>query len=205
MPKTKFIFSIFLLTVFQISFAQIRFGTRASVSITNLTKAHSISKSRTGFQIGALGLIPLDMKDQFFFVPEIQYSMQGEYNVHEPKDTDDYPEEKDIKTFSGFINTPLFLRFYLSSLENDFFFEGGPYLGFLVNENIERIENTEPYDEEMKSFDLGLGLGVGYSFNRQFELSIRYYYGFPDQVKNDAADTANHNSVLNFGLSYIFY
>src|SRR5690606_2871364 len=205
MNKAKFTLAFLVIFIFSQLEAQVRIGLRGSVSITNLTKAHSISKSRTGFQFGALGLIPLDRNDQLFFVPEIQYSMQGEYNVHQPTKPTDYPEEKDIKTFSGNINLPLNFRYYISSLESDFFIEGGPYLGFLIDENIERIENTEPFDEEMAGFDFGLNLGGGYSFNRSFEISLRYYYGFPDQVKHDAADAINHNSILNFGLSYVFY
>lgn len=203
MKKQLVFLSIFLFLASTYLDAQVRYGVRGSGSITNLTKAHSISKSRTGYQIGAFGLIPLDNKDQFFFQPEVHYSAQGEFNVHEYRGTDQ--PDKDIKTFTSFVNVPIFVRYFISSAEDEFFVEGGPYLGFKVGENIERIEGTEPFDEEYSSFDFGLGLGIGYSFNRSFELSLRYNYGFVDQVERDASNTNNHNSVLNFGLSYVFY
>ncbi len=192
---------IFLFLTSNLLEAQVRFGARGSASITNITVAHSISKSRTGFQIAALGLIPIDNNDQFFFQPEINYSAQGEFNVHPHPDGD-----IDQKTFLSFINIPLNMKAYLSEAESEFFAEFGPYIGFKIGENIEKFDfPTEPDDEEYSSFDFGLGIGFGYSFNREFEVSVRYSYGFVDQVKRDAADDKNHNSVLNFGVSYIFW
>lgn len=180
---------------------QVRFGGRASMSITNLTVAHSISKSRAGFQVGALALIPIDYNDLFFFQPEIHYSAQGEYNVHPHPDG-----EIDQKTFVSFINIPLHMKAYFTPSETEFFVELGPYIGFKVGENIEKFDfSTEPDDEKFSSFDFGVGIGFGYSFSREFELSIRYSYGFVDLVQNDAADAVNHNSILNFGASYIIY
>lgn len=200
--KNQFLFVVlffFLGSVF--SEAQIRFGGRASMSITNLTVAHSTSKSRTGFQIGVLGLIPIDYNDQYFFQPEINYSAQGEYNVHPHEDGD-----IDQKTYADFINIPLNMKAYLSQGDSEFFAIFGPYIGFKVSDHIEKFDfPTEPDDEKFASFDFGLGVGIGYSFNRELEISVRYSYGFVDQVENDAADATNHTSILNFGVSYIFY
>jgi len=204
MKKQIALFSLFLFLISNATDAQVRFGARGSLSISNQTKAHSISKSRTGYQVGVIGLIPLDYNDKWYFSPEVNYSAQGEFNVHEPKKANDYPEKKDIKTFTNFLNIPLLVRNYFSSSESEFFVEGGPYIGFKLGEDVERIENTEPFDEEFKSFDFGLGLGIGYSLNRQLEASVRYFYGFPDQIKYDASNDKNHNSILNFGVSYFF-
>lgn len=200
--KKQFVFiSLFFFLISTFLEAQVRFGGRASMSITNLTAAHSTSKSRAGFQIGAIGLIPIDYNDQFFFQPEINYSAQGEYNVHPHQDGD-----IDQKTFVSFINLPLNMKAYLSQADSEFFAELGPYIGFKVSDKIEKFDfHTEPEDEKFSSFDFGVGLGFGYSFNRELEISIRYAYGFVDQVENDAADATNHNSILNFGVSYIFY
>jgi len=201
MKKQFLFFFLFLFLISNPLEAQVRFGARASASITNITVAHSISKSRTGFQVAALGLIPIGNNDRFFFQPEINYSAQGEYNVHPDKDGD-----IDQATFVSFINVPLNMKIYLSEAESEFFAEIGPYIGFKVGDKIEKFDfPTEPDDESFSSFDFGLGAGAGYSFNRQWEFSIRYSYGLVDQVKNDAADANNHTSILNFGVSYIFY
>ena len=37
-------------------------------------------------------------------------------------------------------------------------------------------------DYKYQSFDMGPTIGFGYSFNK-FRNSVRYYYGFVDQVK----------------------
>lgn len=201
MKKQILLTSLLVFLISNLVEAQIRFGVRGSASITNITVAHSTSKSRTGFQVAALGLIPIDNNDQFFFQPEINFSAQGEYNVHPHPDGD-----IDQKTFVNFINVPLNMKAYLSEAENEFFAEFGPYIGFKIGDNIEKFDfPTEPDDEEFSSFDFGLGLGLGYSFNREVEISVRYYYGFVDQVKRDAADDNNHTSILNFGVSYIFW
>lgn len=200
--KKQFLFiSLFFLLFSTYLEAQVRFGGRAGVSITNLTSAHSTSKSRTGFQVGVVGLIPIGFNDQFYFQPEISYSAQGEYNVHPHQDGD-----IDQKTFADFIHIPLNMKAYLSQADSEFFATFGPYLGFKISDQIEKFDfATEPDDEKFSFFDFGLGLGIGYSFNRELEISVRYAYGFVDQVENDAADAKNHTSILNFGVSYIFY
>lgn len=199
--KKQFVLTcLFFFSLSILAEAQIRFGARGSGSITNITIAHSTSKSRTGFQIAALGLIPIDNSDMFYFQPEINYSAQGEYNVHKHPNGD-----IDQKTFQNMINIPLNLKAYLSEAESEFFAELGPYIGFKIGEKIDRFDfPTEPDDEKLSSFDFGVGAGFGYSFNRNLELSVRYSYGFVDQVENDAADDNNHTSILNFGVSYFF-
>lgn len=198
MKNKIIVVAVLLLTTFTISEAQIRFGIKAGASITNLTNAHSTSKSRTGYQIGGLALIPIDNKDQFYFEPEVIYSAQGEFNVNRDPRINQ-------KTYLSFINVPLNLRAYLSESENEIYGVFGPYIGFKVGENIEKFDfPTEPDDEKYSSFDFGLGLGGGFSLNRQFEIEARYSYGFVDQIEHDASDSNNHTSILSFGLSYVF-
>lgn len=201
MKKLLLITTILCLLLPEIGFSQTRFGIRGSGSITNITIVHSISKSRGGFQIGAFALIPITNNDIFFFQPEVNYSAQGEFNMHPMSDG----TEKKQKIFLSFINVPLNVKAYISDAESDFFVEGGPYLGFKIGENIDKFDfETEPDDEKFNSFDFGATLGVGFTFNRAFELSLRYSYGLVDMVENDRSDATNHTSILNFGLSYIF-
>lgn len=201
MKKQILLACLFFFSLSILAEAQVRFGARGSASITNITVAHSISKSRTGYQVAALGLIPIDNNDQFYFQPEVNYSAQGEYNVH-PHPNGDI----DQKTFTSFINIPLNMKAYFSEADNEFFAEFGPYIGFKIGDKIDKFDfPTEPDDEKFSSFDFGIGAGFGFSYNRQLEFSVRYSYGFVDQVENDASDDNNLNSVLNFGVSYLFY
>lgn len=182
-----FILSIFLE-------AQVRYGLKAGANITNITIVNRESKSRAGLQAGILALVPLDSdSDMLFFQPEIIFSTQGEFY---------YTGGKDYKVFLNYIDVPLMLKVYFSEAESEFFAEFGPHLGFKITEKIDKLESSAM---TFNTFDFALGLGLGYSFNREFEIYGRYTYGFTDVVKNDLSDDKNHTSILNFGLSYIFY
>lgn len=192
-----FLFALFFLASGGLH-GQTRYGIKAGVNITNLTKVNGISKSRTGFQAGGLVLFLLDNNDQFYLQPELIYSMQGEYLVGKDGDNEEY------KNFLNYINIPIMLKAYLSEAESEFFAEAGPFIGFKIGENIERLDNPGG-GQKFNTFDFGIGAGFGYSFSREFEIGARYSYGLSDAVKNDWENTGNHTSVLNFGVSYIFY
>lgn len=198
--KNKYLvfFALFLFLVGFVN-AQVRFGGRVSGSISNITDVHANSKSRGGFMIGALALIPISNNDLWFFQPEINYSAQGEFDQHFRSDGD-YKQ----KIFLSFINVPLNVKLYFTDAESEFFVEGGPYFGIKIGESIQKLPfETKADDYEYSGFDFGANLGIGFSLDRNFEASLRYYYGFADQVKNDAANTSNHTSILNLGISYI--
>lgn len=201
MKHRKFYCFFVIFFIASISYSQVRYGIRASGSITNLTKVHAYSKSRGGFQIAFLSQIPFSNNDIFFFQPEINYSAQGEFD--QPYATNGQQEKQ--KVFLNYINVPLNFKVYFTDSEDEFFAVGGPYIGFLISKSIElRDYPTEAENNKFNTFDFGLTLGVGFSLNRQLELSLRYSYGFADQVSNDPAKTKNSTSILNLGASFIF-
>lgn len=197
----KVVFAAIICLLFsEIGQAQIRFGVRASGSMTNITDVHANSRSRGGFQVGALALIPITNNDILFFQPEVNYSAQGEHDEHNRPDGRDKQ-----KIYLSYINVPLHAKLYFTDAESEFFVEGGPYLGFNIGHKTDDMGYpTEADDNEYTGFDFGATLGVGFSLNRQFEGSLRYSYGLVDQVKNDAVDGTNHTSILNLGISYFF-
>lgn len=197
----KLIFTTIICLIFtEIGQAQIRFGVRASGSMTNITEVHANSRSRGGFQVAALGLIPITHNDILFFQPEVNYSAQGENDEH------NRPEGREKqKIFVNYINVPLHVKVYFTDAESEFFAEGGPYFGFNIAQKTDEMGySTEADDNEYSGFDFGATLGIGFSLNRQIEASLRYSYGFVDQVKNDALMESNHTSILNLGISYFF-
>ncbi len=197
----KIVFAIIICLVFtEIGQAQIRFGARLSGSMTNITDVHGNSRSRGGFQVGALGLIPITNNDILFFQPEVNYSAQGEMDE---LDRPEYSGKQ--KIYLSYINVPLNMKLYFTDAESEFFAIAGPYFGFKIGENVQDVGfNTEASNSEFNSFDFGATLGIGFSLNRQVEASLRYSYGLVDQVANDAADASNHTSILNLGVSYFF-
>lgn len=200
--KKKILLSILMGFGFTFSaFAQIQFGARASVSRTNISDAHIGSKSRIGYQIGVLGLIPITDNYIFFFQPEVNYSAQGEHG----KLPDGKGVRVDKKIFLSYINVPLNLKVYLSDSENEFFVLGGTYFGFKISEDVD-YKHIDPTIEQTKyqNFDFGFSLGGGYSLSRKIEGSLIYSYGLMDQVIFDKYNTTNHTSILNLGISYFF-
>ena len=197
----KFVLTALICLAFaEIGQAQIRFGVRASGSMTNITDVHANSRSRGGFQVAALGLIPITNNDILFFQPEVNYSAQGEFDEH------DRPEGREKqKIFVSNINVPLNMKLYFTDSSSEFFAIAGPYFGFNIGHKTDEMGySTEADDNEYSGFDFGATAGIGFSLDRQFEASLRYSYGFVDQVKNDAIMANNHTSILNLGISYFF-
>ncbi|MBW7871400.1 MAG: PorT family protein [Flavobacteriia bacterium] len=118
----------------EFGFSQIRFGVRAGGSMTNITDVHHWSKSRGGFQLAVLTLIPISNNDILYFQPEINLSTQGEFD--QPITDEGFYEKQ--KIFLTYINVPLNLKLYFSDSEDEFFAVGGPYIGFLLNKSIEQ-------------------------------------------------------------------
>lgn len=178
----------------------LKYGVRGSVGLTNLTEVHNGSKSRTGLQVSGVIGIPIDANDQFIFQPEITLSGQGERSVYKTPDGN-----VDQKIFFTFINVPLNLKAYLLTPESNFFIEFGPFIGFKIGENVTEFNFAVETDSETySSFDFGVGAGVGYSFNRKLEFTVRYSLGLTDMVENDFSGKTNQSSNLNFGLTYFF-
>lgn len=178
----------------------LKYGVRGSVGLTNLTEVHNGSESRTGLQISGVIGIPIDANEQFIFQPEITLSGQGERSVYKTPDGN-----VDQKIFFTFINVPLNLKAYLFNLESNFFVEFGPFIGFKIGENVTEFNYAVETDSETyNSFDFGVGAGVGYSFNRKLEFTVRYSLGLTDMVENDFSGKTNQSSNLNFGLTYFF-
>ncbi len=192
MKKQFLLACLFFFALSILAEAQVRFGAKLGGNYTNLRLIHRESDPRIAGQIGALALIPIDNNDMFFVQPELVYSMQGEYW-----------RTGDVKTnvFLNYINLPVMAKLYISNLEDEFFIEAGPQFGFKIGDNVERLEAK---DQKFKSFDLSVGLGFGYSINRDFELNLRYNYGLLDSVEDDAEDNGNNTSQLSFALAYIF-
>lgn len=197
MGRNLLILVIMSLFFMETSYSQTHFGVRIGANMSNVTKFNLNSKSRFGAQAGAFALIPFSREDMLFFQPEINYSTQGEFNNVRNPEGDQIKQ----KVFLNYINIPLHMKIYI----DDLYFEGGPYLGFMIRENVEKFDfYTEADQVTFSDLDFGLSIGFGFSFDRKVELSLRYSYGLSDQVSNDPVNAVNRTSLLNFGVSYIF-
>ncbi|REC49577.1 porin family protein [Chryseobacterium pennipullorum] len=212
------------LTLSALSFAQMqwkntRFGLTAGLNYSRVANAHNPSGPRFAFQGGALALIPVGKANQFFIQPEVMYYGAGETGKDkDAKGRDGY----DAVYANNYLSVPLYFKGYFSEAESEFFGMAGPRFNFLVSQDVKNPPVGRPYYDpdvadptnpavngKAKSFNWGIGLGVGYSYKRQVELALRYDLGLSDTYpglakEKGGTDKKKSEQVLALTLSYIF-
>ncbi len=197
--RTKSIFIILSLFISALAFSQVRYGAKAGINGTNILKYHQYSNTRIGLQVGGYAQIPLDAESKFYLQPEVVYLQHGEKN-----EGDGYQE----KYYLDYIAVPIMLKYYLSDNMNAFFLEFGPQFAFNINQkttsSLSVASALSRYGEkgdDISKFDISLGIGAGYSINREFELAARMNYGFTDVYP----DTVGENTAkVNVGTTFAF-
>lgn len=190
--------SLFLLSLSTFSFAQVEFGVKGGVGLSNTTIVHGVSKERVGFLAGGVVKYQLTTKNENHYLQaEVLYTTQGEYSL--------YKEGGDkYKAFLNYINIPIMYKYYFDDQGKDFFIEGGPQLGFKVSEKFDADE-PEIGNNVPKSFDLAFNIGGGYSIDRKYEINLRYQYGLIDTYDYNRWDNGtNRSSFLTLGIIYFF-
>lgn len=173
------------------AFAQTEFtyGVKAGGNASKIKDVHGSSSQRIGFYVGGFAQIPLQSNSQEFYIqPELLYTMLGE------KDGSD-------KVNLDYLAVPILFKAYFSERDTEFFAEIGPQIGFLVNKSLPK---NYGYNHNFNTLDIGGTIGLGFSYLRNWETSLRFYYGFSDVIDNDALNSTNYNSNLNLGLAYRF-
>lgn len=181
--------------------AQITYGVKGGLQMTNITNYHRDSNSRLGFQVGGFAKIPLDSYNKMYLQPELLYLTHGEDN-----EGDGFTE----KYYINYIALPVLLKRYLSDDENTFFLEAGPTFMFKIIQNTESSFAAPVYNgdrDEVATLDISLGLGLGYTIRRNYDIGIRYNYGFTDvypKAVGESSGKVNATSNLQLTLAYTF-
>ncbi|ACU08349.1 hypothetical protein FIC_01907 [Flavobacteriaceae bacterium 3519-10] len=201
----------------QIDLSSTRFGITGGATMSRVTNAHNPSGPiYSGFG-GFLALIPVDSNDQFYLQLGVEYLGAGESG-----------KDKEAKEFEGYdavyannyISIPVYFKGYFSESESEFFAMAGPKFNFLMSQNIKNapLRYTEEGDPETgvqgkaSSFNFAVGLGLGFSYKRQLEITGRYDLGLSNTYKGlmseDGSDPniakKKSEQVFSLGLSYIF-
>jgi len=192
--QNSLILSFLMISIF--SFSQIRFGAKAGIQRTNMADVHSPSEGRLSFHVGALAQYNFDSNDQFYIQGELNYLNHGEKNG-------------EYKAYVDYIALPIMLKVYFSEAESEFFGEFGPQFAFEINNNHtnpKQFDGTYGDQITTEKFDISLGFGFGYSYQRKWELGVRYNYGFVDiyQDYESHLKKLNRTSTAAASLSYIF-
>lgn len=146
--------------------------------------------ARTGYHLGLLAEVPVS--DRFSVQPEVLYSAQG-FDLVRREDNNDVEHQLD------YITVPVMAKFYVF---DGLALEAGPQFGFVVEEAIDfGSTEIERYDNNRNDFDLSLGLGASYKFNKFF-LYGRYNAGMTDIY--DVEGVEAKNSVIQAGVGLLF-
>ena len=107
----------------------------------------------------------LPISKKVFFQPNLLFSQKGE--------SLDFRNQR-IKTINSYLDLPLNIGYKFSK---KFSFSGGPYLGYLLNSSIGRIDNDSAMAQRGKSFNYGWNATLAYEFKNGFVISANYSRG----------------------------
>jgi hypothetical protein len=175
---------VLAMSVFAVSNAQIRFGGRAGLNISNVVgKETSGWKSKAGIFIG--GTVEIPVVSKFSVQPEVFYSMEGAK----------WEDEDGAKTSLGYIKIPVLAKYTTAF---GFYGETGPQIGFLLNATDTYDGEKEDIKEYLKTTEFSWAFGAGYYVTPQIGVHARYNASFSSFYETEK------NSVFQVGVQYIF-
>ncbi|PIE50375.1 MAG: hypothetical protein CSA38_03610 [Flavobacteriales bacterium] len=195
--------------------SNVRFGGVAGLNYSRVKNAHNPSGPRYTFQAGVLAEIPITSDDQFYLQPELVYYGAGE--TGKDPDAKNFPGY-DALYANNYISVPIYLKAFFSERKSEFFGLIGPRFNILINQNVKNpakdgytIDGAGNIDGKASGFNMAIGAGVGYSYKRKLELTIRGDFGLLNAYKGllNEGDTPELNKsakehVISVGVNYIF-
>lgn len=227
--KKNFIAIVAFILAIHTSYAQfseeLRFGLKAGLNAANISGDDVDGGILFGHHIG--GFLEIPFNEKLVFVPEIMFSVQG-FNNSESISmevlgntiTASFEERLRLNYF----NIPLLIRF---NINESFFVEGGPQIGFLSTANYkvtgdssisgniggedfnfdaEEIDNpgTLNVRDQFANLDYGFTGGLGAHFNDSIGMSVRYYLGLNDITNSSIPSAGLRNSLIMASFFYRF-
>ncbi|SMO58508.1 Outer membrane protein beta-barrel domain-containing protein [Saccharicrinis carchari] len=182
-------------------------GVKGGVNLSTLSIDDNNDKNmKIGFNVGVYNKISLT--ESFAIQPELLYSRQGikvEY---------DGVADGETKFNLNYINVPVKLVFNLSE---DFEFQLGPYVGYLINANLKtdadifgefEVNSEDDVDRKnFKSLDYGLTAGLGFDLDPLI-IGLNYNLGLCQVAKDDEfsydmlGDAKNRVIQISVGLKF---
>jgi hypothetical protein len=179
-----------LLMVTGIVNAQLQFGLKGGVNISNFTGGDFPNYEKSPYvAFHAGGLLRIKF-DHLVLQPEVLFSSQG-------AKLDNGTTEANYTI--SYVNVPIMLQW---QFKGSFYVEAGPQAGFKVSEDIP----DATIDEFAKSTDLSIGVGLGFLKNKGLGIGGRYTVGISKVGDFDSAniDPDFKNGVIQFSLIFVF-
>ncbi len=180
---------------------EVRLGIKGGYNMTTLTGDIEDASSRSSFHLG--GLVEVPISERFSIQPEVLYSSQGA----EYRGTLTGADDSKITAKLDYIQVPIMAKFYAAE---GFAIEAGPQIGFLAKSTAE-FESTvgdvtvigDEDMEDIKSTDIGIGVGASYRIPAGLFFGARYNFGLTDINEADNG-IKMHNGVFQLSVGYSF-
>ena len=210
---------ILALVALQVSAQDIKIIPKVGFNLANMTKLGK-GDVRPGVNAG----VGFDFKvdETFSIEPGIYYSMQGSKNPSDLEGlVDKYASELIGSSVTGvskltvkndYINIPIYGKAYLA---DGFYVFAGPQFGFLVSSKLNMkalglLEYSPSIKDYMNTFDLSVGIGVGYQMPEGLQISANYNIGATNVVNTSKLGGVSydglkaHNNVFQINIGYAF-
>ncbi len=199
MRKILVLLFTFLLSL-TINAQDVLLGVKGGLNLSQITSQKR--DTRFAYHYGIMAEFRVE-NERFTFQPEILYSAQG-YTSRSRAIHQTYTEKYD------YIAIPVMFKYYLSDELN---LQVGPQFSFNVKsergyENNNGSSSQEIDKRALKTFDFGIGAGVGYKFTNNLNLSIRYNLGATDIYRfspQSQIQSQTRNSVFQVSIGYYFF
>ena len=180
-----------------------QFGIKGGMNVSTISdEGFDDTKSKVGYYAGVFMNVPVS--ESFSIQPEVLYNNLGSKVSYTVSGT----------TYSSTLNldyvaVPVMFQYKATP---QFYLEAGPEFGFLVNAK-QKFDNgsssivTELDKEDFNSFNMGIGLGLGFDISKNVGLNARYVAGFSDVTKpssDPSTNAKNKNNTFQVGLNFKF-
>lgn len=166
-----------------------KFGLKAGVNLSTLNYSGNTDADwRTGFHAGVISHIHLT--PAFSLQPELYYSSQG-------AEFENGNNDAELKL--SYLNLPVLFQY---NFNNGFRFQGGPQIGFLMDDEFEVGNVSVNNATDLKTVDFSFPVGFSYLSHSGIGVDARYNIGISNI--NDDGGSSVRNNVIQFGVFYLF-
>lgn len=212
MNRKKLFIVLFLINGILFSQEKISLGLNTGLTYSDFRGNDFFDNYEYGFDF-LIGIsFDYKIKDRLFISTDVNYERKSANNFYEASNTvgpggtiiiigtpigENPPDKPELKfqTRFEYISIPILLKYFVSE-NNDFYINGGPYLGYLLKiKNINDGEESDlDFNNDFEKIDLGLTFGIGYNL----DLSQKSYLNF--ELRNNFGLTnidSNNNNLFN--------
>ena len=186
--------------------AQVQFGGKVGVDMTNFWGSDVDHGMKPGYQVGLV--MEYKFNPHFAIAPEVVFAAQGGKSKALAFDINKHDIDfvtTDIKYNTNYINVPLMLKFYATP---NFSIDFGPQVGFNVYSKVtaKGVDKSIDFKDATKTVDFGVGLGATYNLTENAFVQTRYTMGLTKVFKEEYIigenNAKNGNIQIAFGMKF---